>query len=380
MATYTPEQLGIKPPAGGFQTGGWYQGRQYWGGTLSDPNVIHPQSNQQGAGQPVSAEVRAQSAAQQGVSPQQFDEYLRKQGATPQQLPQSNAIYDERYGVSSTPSASRPQTPNLQEAYDKLFNTPEMKGLKEEQAKTEAERDRAISEIQNNPWFSSATTVGKIAQINADAEKKLTRVNNELARMQADAQIQYNIVTDQYTIDRQAYQDTLTQFNNLLQLGAFNNASGQDIAQWASATGISTSAIQSMVKTAQKKDLSLQSYDDGTNVYTLALDAEGNIVNKTLIGRSKPSGGSDYGSGRWQYEQSAALNAFLEGSKNSYGHVSPTDWRSALGSYVEAGLGTSLDFYKAYALYTDPNRGDFQQAYGFSKDMRQAVELGVTTP
>src|SRR3990167_653722 len=49
-ATYAPEQLGIKAPSGGFQTGGWYSGRQYWNGTLSDPGVIHPQSNQQGAG------------------------------------------------------------------------------------------------------------------------------------------------------------------------------------------------------------------------------------------------------------------------------------------------------------------------------------------
>ena len=58
----TPQQLGISAPAGGFQQGGWYSGRQYWGGTLSDPGVIHPSSNQQGAGQAVSSEVIAQTA------------------------------------------------------------------------------------------------------------------------------------------------------------------------------------------------------------------------------------------------------------------------------------------------------------------------------
>lgn len=61
MATYTPQQLGISAPPGGFQTGGWYQGRQYWDGTLSEPGVIHPLSNQQGAGQAVSNEVIAQT-------------------------------------------------------------------------------------------------------------------------------------------------------------------------------------------------------------------------------------------------------------------------------------------------------------------------------
>ena len=62
MATYTPQQLGISAPSGGFQQGGWYSGRQWWGGTLSDPGVIHPQSNQQGAGQAVSKEVVQQTA------------------------------------------------------------------------------------------------------------------------------------------------------------------------------------------------------------------------------------------------------------------------------------------------------------------------------
>jgi len=79
MAVYSPQQLGINPPAGGFQTGGWYNGRQYWNGTLGEPGVIHPESNQQGAGQAVSTEVNAQSARAQGVTPQQFESYLQQQ-------------------------------------------------------------------------------------------------------------------------------------------------------------------------------------------------------------------------------------------------------------------------------------------------------------
>lgn len=52
---------GITAPAGGFQQGGWYNGRQYWNGTLSAPGVINSQSNQQGAGQSVSNEVVKQT-------------------------------------------------------------------------------------------------------------------------------------------------------------------------------------------------------------------------------------------------------------------------------------------------------------------------------
>jgi hypothetical protein len=77
--TYNPTQLGITAPSGGFQTGGWYQGRQYWNGTLSDPNVIHPESNQQGAGSAVNQEVRSASAAAQGVSLQQLSTHAKGQ-------------------------------------------------------------------------------------------------------------------------------------------------------------------------------------------------------------------------------------------------------------------------------------------------------------
>ena len=44
-----------------YQTGGWYDGRQYWNGTFSQPGQIHPQSNQVGAGQQVSNAVIAQT-------------------------------------------------------------------------------------------------------------------------------------------------------------------------------------------------------------------------------------------------------------------------------------------------------------------------------
>lgn len=58
----TPQDLGISAPSGGFQVGGWYEGRQYWDGTLSDPGQIHPASQQQGAGQNVSDEVISQTS------------------------------------------------------------------------------------------------------------------------------------------------------------------------------------------------------------------------------------------------------------------------------------------------------------------------------
>lgn len=57
-------------------TGGWYDGQQYWGGSLSSAGVINANSNQQGAGQAVSGAVNNASAQAQGVSPQNFNQYL----------------------------------------------------------------------------------------------------------------------------------------------------------------------------------------------------------------------------------------------------------------------------------------------------------------
>ena len=48
-------------PAGGFKQGAWYDSRQYWNGTFSQPGQVHPESNQPGAGQQVSKEVVAQT-------------------------------------------------------------------------------------------------------------------------------------------------------------------------------------------------------------------------------------------------------------------------------------------------------------------------------
>lgn len=70
---------GVKAPSGGFQQGGWYEGRQYWNGTLSAPGVINSQSDQVGAGKAVSAEVNAASAKAQGVSTKTFNTYLANQ-------------------------------------------------------------------------------------------------------------------------------------------------------------------------------------------------------------------------------------------------------------------------------------------------------------
>ena len=118
----TPAQLGLKAKP---KDGEWIQGRNYDAASDSFGEVNQIWSKALGgAGSFVSQEVRNQSAAAQGVSPQNFDSYLKKQGAAPQQLPNNNAIYEEKYGSSGMSGA--PGVPDINALYDKLMQSPEM--------------------------------------------------------------------------------------------------------------------------------------------------------------------------------------------------------------------------------------------------------------
>jgi len=81
---------GVPEPAGGWKTGAWYQSRQYWGGTLSEPGQINPLSNQVGAGKAVSTEVLKQTSVAAGLAPEAHETYIEKQRAQqPTQEPKS---------------------------------------------------------------------------------------------------------------------------------------------------------------------------------------------------------------------------------------------------------------------------------------------------
>ena len=182
------------------------------------------------------------------------------------------------------------QTLDLNSLYDKYFKTPDVTAKETELSNIEKSRDSAIGSIQNNPWYSQSTRGGKIASVKSDAERNLTRINDELTRLQTDSQIKYNIQLQQYDINRQAYQDSLSLFNSLVNSGALATANGSDIANLSVQTGIPTSMINSIITSANNKDVTLQSYDDGTNQYIIALDPSGKVVNRTTLGPSKASG------------------------------------------------------------------------------------------
>lgn len=95
------------------QQGGWYDGQQYWGGTLSQAGVINSLSNQSGAGQKVSNEVIAQTKPEnvpyiQGLQnqPQQVAQQPQQISSTQDLTTHLNQYQQSIYGGSGGDNGS----------------------------------------------------------------------------------------------------------------------------------------------------------------------------------------------------------------------------------------------------------------------------------
>jgi len=378
-STYEPTSVGVQAPSGGFQQGGWYSGRQYWGGSLSDPGAIHPQSNQQGAGQLVSAEVNAQSAAAQGVTSQNLEAYLEQQRQqatsvqpsaqyTPGPQQQASRPTGET-GTTGTTGITQQETPKLMETYKKGMESPKLKGWEDELEMMDKEYIENKGKTNDNPFLSEATRVGRIAKIEQLYGERTADVRGRIATAKADVETELNIMTQQWNIDSQASQQALSQLDMMLSKGMLDNASGEDIANVTRGTGVSSNMIYSAIEANKKKNVqtSTISFDDGTNQGFAVINSQtGEIINKQVVAASKPTAGGKVTESEKKIElQSTMVNA-LENAKNSYGHISPQDWQGALASWIARG-GNAEDFEKNFRQYADPNRKDFKQAYGIEK-------------
>lgn len=377
MATYSAQSLGIKAPRGGFQQGGWYGGRQYWNGTLSEVNAIHPESNQQGAGQQVSQEVVAQSAAQQGVSTQQMNQYLDQQRqiqaktnpipATPAPANTTSVATPSAGTPTGLPAMTTAPTLNLQEMYKGLFDNSGITGLEQELASKEKAFAEAKAKIRDNPYLSEGTIGGRISKIEALHADNTKALRDQIATKRADIETQLNIATKQFDINSTAAKNALDQFNTLLSSGALDNASGESIASLTQATGINSDMIYSAIQARKEKNQETQvitSTNDAGVVTISVIDPKtGAVIKQNSLGAV---GNAQTGAKPTAQEKTAELQSqfitALENTKNSYGHVSPQDWQGALASWISRG-GSRDDFIKNFQQYADPNRGDFDQVY-----------------
>ena len=356
------------------QQGAWYDGQQYWGGTLSNPGQINSLSNQQGAGSYVSKEVVQQT------NPANWD-YIQQQQ---QKMNVSPTPTGDFYGGGASSSASpsgsgvgftAPEPIDLPGLYNTLTKNAGIADLEQQLHDKAVAYADAQKKINDNPFLSEATRVGRIQKLSLDYNNNIKNDQDLLAMKKADVETQLNLQAKQFDINSQMARDALDRFNTLLQSGALDNASGEDIANITRATGLSSQAIQSAVSANKAKNVSTSvvSYDDGTNQGFAVINTKtGEIISKQVVAASKPSSSSgsySAGSAGALSQAIAEMTPKVVSRLNSYGDISPSDWNTALSAWLAAGF-KKQDFIDNFGQYADTNRGDFQSAYGFKNPVK----------
>jgi len=381
MPTYRPEQLGIKPPAGGFQQGGWYSGRQYWGGTLSDPGVIHPSSNQQGAGKAVSDEVNLQSDKAQGHAPGTIKTYLEGERNKQQQNPALTPVSSQRpMANSGVPSQSFSDAGggtgwdgslmpteqlgfDLPQIYQNLYKESGIEDLQNKLSEQEKAYIEAKGVINDNPFLSEATRVGRIAKIESLYNERTANLRGEIATKKADIETQLNLELKQMDLRSEATQRAWQQFNTLLSVGALDYASDEAIANITRQTGIPSSMIKSAIHTRTKEDVEttvVQSEDDNGVVTISVINTKtGEVISQQNLGAigTKTQVKEEVN----EPEPLKEIGSYLASNANSYGHVSGDIYRTARNAFVGEGLGSGEEFDARYSVFRDPYNLDQYQ-------------------
>lgn len=240
MATYSPASLGIKPPSGGFQTGGWYNARQYWNGTLGEVNVIHPESNQSGAGQAVNPTVVAASNVAQGLAPGTNEKYIAQQiTQTPQtkeQLaPYLNGLQDTLFNNANAPSTKVPTMEELKAelapttAKPALLNrTQAFEDLRTSYGVSDLEKQLTDLKAQNEQLAGTLTTrqgaeLGKPVALNViqgrmteeqrQYQEQADFVGRQISRVTDELNTKYNVINAYMNFMNLDYQDAVDAYD-----------------------------------------------------------------------------------------------------------------------------------------------------------------------
>ena len=175
-------------------------------------------------------------------------------------------------------------------ATNAVYNTPAIQAANKAISDRQQASADAQANINDNPFYSDAERTGQLSKETTQADNDITVQQNILANLNSQAAIQLNAAQGQYNIDDTAYQQKLTNFQNLVSSGALDNASASDLAGMAVSTGIPISMIQSMQSVSKAKDTPagqspqlIQSTDNQGNLTLLAVDSNGTVLNQTTI-------------------------------------------------------------------------------------------------
>ena len=166
---------------------------------------------------------------------------------------------------------------NLNTMYEQAMNDPALKALQDELVAKQTARDSAEADINDNPFYTEATRVGRVAKLEEKAGDEIKTLQGQVDAKKADALVKINIATQQYDIESKAYQQNLDKLNTLISSGAIVGASSKDISQIALATGMSTDMVKSIIdstKASQRQTQVITATDDNGNVTVSVIDTQ----------------------------------------------------------------------------------------------------------
>ena len=307
---------------------------------------VQPQPQQQGGG-----DTELQQLAKTDRNPIQetrYQELLRQEQAAGAQagIP----------GSAFTPSP----TLDLSGLYEGLYESSGIKDIESGLSENSRAYTEAVAKIKDNPYLSEATMTGRLKKLDEKFNADTTNIRNDIAMRKADIETRLNLATKQFDINSQAAQQSLSQFNSLLGMGALDNASGEDIANFTRSTGIPGSMIQSAINVSKKSKEKtpeapetqiIQSTNDAGEVTISVVNKQtGEIVNQQSLGavgnQQNTSGGEvklSYAE-RKDQELAGNLESVAISAKN-YNNL-----EDIINKFVRSGSGVSVeDVYRIYS-------------------------------
>ena len=254
---------------------------------------------------------------------------------------------------------------DLNSIYENALADSNTTTLEEELNAKKMAKDAASADINDNPFYTEATRVGKIAKLDEKANNEINTLQDQITQAKADAQVKVNIATQQYNIDSQEYQNNLSKLNTLISSGAIAGASSSDISSIALATGMSTSMINSIITKVKEGNRSLQTTTDNAGNVTIFDANTGQIVSTIKgIGSANTTTPSSTQEKAFDSAISDGIAQLQKGE--DWGTVWDRIWAKFKGTgsdedlilAIDTGLGTSWRESNAYQKYRSKQVGE----------------------
>lgn len=301
---------GIAEPKGGWQTGAWYSGRQYWNGTLSSPGVINSQSNQQGAGQAVSPEVVAASNPAQGLPAGTNENYLAglintdKLGSTGDVTANLNQFQSDLFGNASkpevkvptmeelkgivTPEGGAPAPLNRVEKFEDLRLSQGVAELETTLNDIKAQEDELNAQFRQQKTAERGKTVpmnvieGRIGEEERTYLERQDYLGRQKSRVVDELNTKYNVINQYMNFYSLDYQDAVKKYdtefqNNLAMYGIILDQEKLKVDQWYKDQAIATTNLQMYMNAITAGNLNYSSLSGDQKMMISKLEAQSGV-------------------------------------------------------------------------------------------------------